>query len=89
MFRLILILGLFFCMSCQNQEEQHATSVSDKELCDCVGVDENGEWDGHLTNDCINNYKTRFGLDVDKMHEWFSNNCPDYKLKTVKQTMEI
>ncbi len=75
-------------LACQNIEESHKVA-SDEALCNCVGINDKGEWDGYLTEDCIENYKSRFGKDVDEMHEWFLANCPNYKLKKAKPTLQI
>ena len=86
LFKTLPLLLIIVLAGCKGRETQ--SNISDEQLCNCVTVNEAGEWDGKLSDDCINFYLQRFGDDLSSMHNWFMENCPDYKLKIEKPRIE-
>lgn len=83
-----LLLGLLLTQ-CSPTADTEQPSTSDEELCNCVTLDAAGQWDGTLTQDCIEAYMERFDQDLGTIHEWYIEHCPSYQLKTNKQKVAI
>lgn len=76
-------------MSCNRTEMPASKSVTDEVLCDCVVQNDSGEWDGQLSEDCIKAYMERFEGNLDAIHEWYTQHCPDYQLQSPKPKIVI
>lgn len=44
-------------------------------LCDCVQTDAQGQWDMHLSPDCMALCVEQFGPELKGMEAWFRENC--------------
>lgn len=88
-YSIITLFALLLLPSCNTRESAASTTVSDEELCQCVNLDEAGQWDGALSESCIEAYMERFGQDLSTIHTWYIEHCPSYKLKQHKQKVVI
>ncbi|SDK37030.1 hypothetical protein SAMN05421823_102574 [Catalinimonas alkaloidigena] len=58
------------------------------DLCDCVPVDEQGNWDMHLSEGCIQQFIDRFGEDLHGMERWFRDSCSTYRARKEKPEIQ-
>jgi hypothetical protein len=70
-----LSIGLLLLSGCLSQSPSE-----DDALCACVQTDAQGQWDMHLSPECMALCMDKFGPELSGMEAWFRAHC-DYSFE--------